>query len=93
MCILYYKIKFEIDINNDELLKIIWEHMKEIKRGQGGGKDIIKLINFYRIYHYSLKKFLTTISLFFPPLHGHEMLYSKIKFEININNDELLETI
>jgi hypothetical protein len=38
MCILYSKIKFEIDIDNDELLKTIWEYMKEIKRGQGGGK-------------------------------------------------------
>jgi hypothetical protein len=33
---LYSKIKFEIDINNDKLLKIIWKHMREIKRGRGG---------------------------------------------------------
>jgi hypothetical protein len=30
MSILYSKIKFEIDINDDELLETIWEHMKEI---------------------------------------------------------------
>ncbi len=36
MCILYNKIKFEIDINNNKLLKTIWEHMREIK-GVGGG--------------------------------------------------------
>jgi hypothetical protein len=35
MSMLYSKIKFEIDINNDELLKIIWKHMKEIKRRKG----------------------------------------------------------
>jgi flagellar basal body-associated protein FliL len=33
MHMLYIKIKIEIDINNDELLQSIWEHMKEIKRG------------------------------------------------------------
>jgi hypothetical protein len=53
MCILDNKIKFEIDINNDELLKKIWEQMKEIKRGKVGERDIIKLIRFHRIYHYS----------------------------------------
>jgi hypothetical protein len=36
MSMLYNKIKFEIDINNDELLKTIWEHMREIKRGERG---------------------------------------------------------
>jgi hypothetical protein len=36
MFILYNKIKFEIDINNDELLETICEHMKEIKRGETG---------------------------------------------------------
>jgi hypothetical protein len=36
MSMLYSKIKFEIDINNDELLEIIWEHMREIKRGEIG---------------------------------------------------------
>jgi hypothetical protein len=38
MSILYSKIiiKFEIDINNDEPLETIWEHMKEIKRGEIG---------------------------------------------------------
>jgi len=41
MSMLYNKIKFEIDINNDELLKTIWEHMREIKRG--GREDINKL--------------------------------------------------
>jgi hypothetical protein len=30
------KIKIEIDINNDELLKTILEHMREIKRGERG---------------------------------------------------------
>jgi len=32
MFILYNKIKIEIDINNDELLETICEHMREIKR-------------------------------------------------------------
>jgi len=27
---LYKKIKIKIDINNDELLETIWEHMKDI---------------------------------------------------------------
>lgn len=31
------KIKFETDRNNDELLKIIWEHMREIKEEREGG--------------------------------------------------------
>jgi hypothetical protein len=35
MSISYKKIKIKIDINNDELLETIWEHMKEIKRGKG----------------------------------------------------------
>jgi hypothetical protein len=35
------KIKFEIDINNDELLENILKHVREIKRGERGG--IIKL--------------------------------------------------
>jgi hypothetical protein len=30
---LYSKIKFEININNDELLETIWEHTREVKRG------------------------------------------------------------
>jgi hypothetical protein len=34
-------IKFEIDINNNELLGIMWEHTKEIKRAGGEG-DIIE---------------------------------------------------
>jgi hypothetical protein len=34
MSMLHNKIKLEIDINNDELLEIIWEHMREIKRGE-----------------------------------------------------------
>jgi len=29
---LYSKIKFVIDMNNDELLETIWEHMRKIKR-------------------------------------------------------------
>ncbi len=36
MSMLYSKIKIEIDINNDELLEIIWKHMREMKRGRGG---------------------------------------------------------
>jgi hypothetical protein len=36
MFILYNKIKIEIDINNDELLETICEHMREIKRGERG---------------------------------------------------------
>jgi hypothetical protein len=48
MCILYRRIKFEISINNDELLKTIWEHMREKRRGGGGG-DIIKIINNQKI--------------------------------------------
>jgi hypothetical protein len=36
---LYSEIKFEIDINNDELLGTIWEHMRDIKWGE------IKLLN------------------------------------------------
>jgi acyl-ACP thioesterase len=40
---LYNKIKVEININNDELLETIWEHMKEIKRG---GDWIIELITY-----------------------------------------------
>jgi hypothetical protein len=34
MFFLYNKIKIEIDINNDELLETICEHMREIKRGE-----------------------------------------------------------
>jgi hypothetical protein len=53
MSMLYNKIKFNIDISNDELLKTIQEHMKEIKKGGGGGGDIIKLMNLHLLYHYS----------------------------------------
>ncbi len=35
MSMLYSKIKIEIDTNVDELLETIWEHMKEIKGGEG----------------------------------------------------------
>jgi hypothetical protein len=52
MHMLYIKIKIEININNDELLKIIWEHMKEIKRGWEGD-DIIRLINLHVLDRYS----------------------------------------
>jgi hypothetical protein len=38
---LYSKIKFKIDTNNHEVLETIWERIKEIKKGGGGG-DIIK---------------------------------------------------
>jgi hypothetical protein len=58
MSMLYTKIKFEIDINNDELLKIIWKHMREIKRGEG---DIIKLMNLHLFHHYSLFIILVTM--------------------------------
>jgi len=44
---LYSKIKIKIDINKDELLKTIWEHMRELKG------YIIKLINFHILSHYS----------------------------------------
>jgi hypothetical protein len=37
MSMLYSKIKFEIDINIDELLKTIWKYMKEIKKREGEG--------------------------------------------------------
>ncbi len=38
MFVFHNKIKFEIDINNDELFdSTIWEHMKEIKKGGKGG--------------------------------------------------------
>ncbi len=43
--ILCSKIKFEIDINNDELLETILKHVREIKRGEGEG--IIKLIKLH----------------------------------------------
>jgi len=45
MSMLYNKIRFEIDLNSGELLKIIWEHMREIKKESW--KDIIKLINLH----------------------------------------------
>jgi hypothetical protein len=45
MSMLYNKIRFEIDLNSDKLLKIIWEHMREIKKESW--KDIIKLINLH----------------------------------------------
>ncbi len=32
------KLEFEIHINNDELFKTIWEHMREGERGEKGGK-------------------------------------------------------
>jgi hypothetical protein len=37
MSILYNKIKFEIDTNNDELLTTIQKLMREIKGGRGRG--------------------------------------------------------
>jgi hypothetical protein len=37
MSMLYIKIKFEIDIDNDEKLEVIWKHMKKIKREEEGG--------------------------------------------------------
>ncbi len=35
MFMLYINFKFEIDVNNDDLLGTVWEHMREIKRGRG----------------------------------------------------------
>jgi hypothetical protein len=35
MLMIYINFKFEIDINNDDLLGTVWEHMKEIKMGRG----------------------------------------------------------
>jgi hypothetical protein len=46
MYMFYNKIKFEIHLNNDELLKIIWEHMREFFEKESW-KDIIKLINLH----------------------------------------------
>jgi hypothetical protein len=37
MSMLYIKIKFEMDIDNDEKLEVIWKHMKKIKREEEGG--------------------------------------------------------
>jgi len=37
MSMLYSKIKFEIDRNNDELFETIYKHMREIKGGEGEG--------------------------------------------------------
>ncbi len=34
MPMLYSKIKFDIDVNNDNLLETIWEHMKQRKGGR-----------------------------------------------------------
>jgi hypothetical protein len=34
MPMLYSKIKFDIDVNNDNLLETIWEHMKQRKGGE-----------------------------------------------------------
>jgi hypothetical protein len=41
--ILYGKIKFEIDISNDELLKTIREYTREIKWGRGGDTIILDI--------------------------------------------------
>jgi hypothetical protein len=35
MSMLFSKIKIEIDINNDKLLRMTWEHMRVIKREKG----------------------------------------------------------
>jgi hypothetical protein len=53
MSMLYNKIRFEIDINNNELLKTICEHMKEVKKGERAKENIIKLINLHLHYLYS----------------------------------------
>jgi hypothetical protein len=36
MSMLYIKIKFEIDIDNNEKLEIIWKHMKKKREEEGG---------------------------------------------------------
>ncbi len=61
MPMLYYKTKIEIDINNDELWKTMWKHMKAIKRVRGVGENITKLINLHFLSHYSY--LLSTISI------------------------------
>ncbi len=58
MSILHSKIKFEIDINNDDLLEIVWEHMREIKRPEGGGRG-----------YYSIDKSSSPLSLFLSLFH------------------------
>lgn len=45
MSLLYSKIKFEFNISNDELLKIIWQNLKEKRRGEER--------HLYIIYQYS----------------------------------------
>ncbi len=54
MSILYNKIKIEIDRNNDQLLKTIWEPMREINKKGGKGGYIVKLINLDLLYQYSV---------------------------------------
>lgn len=44
---------FDIDVNNDDLLETIWEHMKQRKGGGGGGGDAIKLIYLHLHYFFS----------------------------------------
>jgi hypothetical protein len=39
MPMLFSKIKIEIDINNDKLSRITWEHMRVIKMGE---RDLIQ---------------------------------------------------
>jgi hypothetical protein len=39
MSMLYYKIKFKIDMNNDELLKTILKFTTKLKSEGGGGGD------------------------------------------------------
>jgi hypothetical protein len=41
MSMLYNKIRFEIDMNNNELLKTICEHMKEVKKGREPRKILL----------------------------------------------------
>jgi hypothetical protein len=59
------KIKFDIDINNDELLETILKHVREIKRGEGEG--IIKLIK------------LHLLSLLFLSFFSHFQIKASIK--------------
>jgi hypothetical protein len=51
------KSKIKININNDELLKTIWEHTKKIKMGRVSEENIIKLINLHLLYHIILNLF------------------------------------
>jgi hypothetical protein len=42
--------KFKININNDELLEAIWEHIKQMKREGGGSVAFCLVWNFAQDY-------------------------------------------